>query len=146
MRLDLRGSALHARNRVHRRVFVAARGRVLGRWGGQPVLLLTTTGRRSGLPRTTMLVALVREPGRVVVAASNGGSPYHPDWFRNLVADDSVEVLAGGRHVPMRARAAAPDERAELWPRVIAGSPAYARYQQHAGREIPLVILTPRHE
>ncbi|MDX6326400.1 MAG: hypothetical protein QOK15_2754 [Nocardioidaceae bacterium] len=91
-----------------------------------------------------MLVAVVREPHRIVVAASNGGADTHPHWFLNLSADPHVEVLIDGRRRPMIASVADAAARARLWPQVVRDSPAYQRYQERTSREIPLVILTER--
>jgi deazaflavin-dependent oxidoreductase (nitroreductase family) len=109
-----------------------------------PVVLLTTTGRKSGLPRTTMLATPIEENDRLVVIASNGGDERHPDWFLNLLANPDVEVMLRGLTRPMRARVASSQEKAEHWPRAVAAYPAYARYQGWTDREIPVVILEPR--
>lgn len=109
-----------------------------------PVLELTTTGRRSGRPRTVMLTSPVWESGAVVVVASRGGDDRHPAWFLNLRDHPEVEVaFAGEPRQVMRARVAIPAERAALWPRVIAAHPRYAEYQARTHREIPLVLLEP---
>jgi deazaflavin-dependent oxidoreductase (nitroreductase family) len=88
-----------------------------------------------------MLVAVRQEPGCLVVAASDGGSAHDPQWYLNLRRTPRVEVLIGGRRRTMTARTASPDERARLWPEVVASSPAYGRYQARTSRVIPLVIL-----
>ena len=128
---------------VHRAVFAASQGRVLGKVGPMPVLVLTTTGRRTGKRRETMLTAPVSEPDRVVLVASYGGDDRHPAWYLNLCEHPDVEVTMDGRTRPMRARQASADERAELWPRVTAAYRGYAAYQRRTSREIPLVILEP---
>jgi deazaflavin-dependent oxidoreductase (nitroreductase family) len=134
---------LHARGVLHREAFARSGGRLLATWGRLPVVMLTTTGRRSRAPRTTMLVATLCLGDTLVLAASNGGAVRHPDWYLNLSADPEVEVLFRGRRRRMRARTADDDERAELWPRVVAASPAYGRYQERTSRLIPLVLLEP---
>ena len=131
------------RARLHRRVFTATSGRLLRHWAGSPALLLTTTGRVSGDPVRTMLVAVHRDPDRLVVAASDGGAERHPQWYLNLGRCPRVEVLMDGRRRAMTARTAGPDERARLWPGVVAAAPAYGRYQARTSREIPLVVLEP---
>ena len=75
-----------------------------------------------------------------MLVASNGGAPRHPDWYLNLCADPHVTVQRGAQVRPMLARTATPQERDVLWPRVVQRYAGYARYQQHAPREIPLVI------
>ena len=121
-------------------------GRVLGSAFGMPVVELHTVGRKSGLPRSTMLTAPVVDGDRIVLVASKGGDDRDPDWFRNLIAHPDAELIMAGRRRPVRARPATPDERAELWPRVVAAYPGYGGYQRRSRREIPLVICEPRTE
>jgi len=83
-----------------------------------------------------------REPGRP--GGSKGGADRDPDWYRNLVASPEVEVIIAGRRRLMRARTASPQEKAELWPRVLAANPGYGGYQRKTQREIPLIICEPR--
>jgi deazaflavin-dependent oxidoreductase (nitroreductase family) len=127
----------------HEAVFKASGGRLLGSFGGMPVLILTTTGRTSGKRRSTMLTAPVREDDRIVLVASYGGDDRHPAWFVNLRAHPEVTVTMGGRTRPMRARVASAEERAELWSRVTSAYKGYEGYQKRTSREIPLVILEP---
>lgn len=137
--------ALKAMNAGHRLLIRLTGGRVGYSAMGMPVLELTTTGRRSGAPRTVLLTAPVHGEGRYVVVASRGGDDRHPAWFLNLRANPDVEVAVGGaERVPMRARIADPAERAELWPRIADEYRNYAGYQRSTEREIPLVHLEPR--
>ncbi|MFE5671348.1 nitroreductase/quinone reductase family protein [Agromyces sp. NPDC056523] len=133
-----------ALSRFHRWVLRVTRGRVGWRIGGMPTVRLHTTGRHSGLPRTTMLSAPILEPERVVLVASNGGSDRHPAWYLNLVAfpDAALDLRDGTRQV--RVRTASPEEKAVLWPRIVAAFPGYARYQHRTRRDIPVVICEPR--
>jgi deazaflavin-dependent oxidoreductase (nitroreductase family) len=128
---------------VHETVFRASGGRLLNRFGGMPVVMLTTIGRKSGKPRTTMLTSPVQEGNRIVLVASYGGDRRHPAWYRNLRANPEVEVLMDGRQRRMRARAASSEERERLWPRVVERYRGYSLYQRLTDREIPLVILEP---
>ena len=137
-------TAARAVNRFHRTVFQATNGRLFGRVAGMPVLILTTTGRKSGKPRSTMLTTPVQEGDSLVVVASYGGDDRHPTWFLNLRDDPDVEVTMGGRHVKMRARVATTEEKTALWPRVTGAYRGYAGYQERTDRDIPLVILDPR--
>ncbi len=119
-----------------------------GRWpktvlGMEPVEL-HTTGRTSGLPRSTMLSAPIYGENRVVVIASKGGHERDPDWYRNLVAEPNIEITARGRTVPMTARTATAKEKAELWPTITAAYKGYEGYQQRTDRDIPVVICEPR--
>jgi len=131
-------------NRVHRLVLGVTGGRVGWSAYGMPVVELTTTGRRSGQPRTTMLTSPRQEGSAVIVVASRGGDDHHPAWYLNLRDQPNLQVSLGGEPAqPMRAEIAGPDERARLWPLITADHPNYARYQSKTKREIPLVILHP---
>ena len=135
---------LKTMNAVHRGVLKVSGGR-LG-WDAQnmPVLELTTTGRKSGRPHSIMLTSPFQEGNTIVVVASRGGDDHHPAWFLNLQANPQVEVaMKGGARRRMRARVATPEERARLWPLVIADHKNYAGYQTRTQREIPLVLLEP---
>jgi deazaflavin-dependent oxidoreductase (nitroreductase family) len=128
---------------IHRAVFRASNGRLANRGYGMPVLELTTTGRKTGKQRTTMLTSPVQDGGRIVIIASYGGDDRHPTWFLNLQNDPKVEVTMDGETRAMRARVASPEEKAELWPRVVAAHKGYAQYQERTDRDIPVVILEP---
>jgi len=108
-----------------------------------PVVELHTVGRKSGRPRSTMLTAPVVDGDRVVLVASKGGDDRDPDWYRNLVDHPKIELTMSGRRRPMRARRASTDEKAELWPRVVAAYKGYGDYQRRTKRDIPLVICEP---
>jgi deazaflavin-dependent oxidoreductase (nitroreductase family) len=125
----------------HETVFRLSKGRVAGRLYGMPVLILATTGRKSGKRRTTMLTSPIQEDGRVVLVASYGGDDRHPTWFLNLRDNPEVEVTMGGHSRPMRARVASPEEKSQLWPRVVEQYRGYGQYQTKTDRDIPLVIL-----
>jgi deazaflavin-dependent oxidoreductase (nitroreductase family) len=130
-------------NVLHRNVFMATKGRIGGRGMGMPVLMLTTTGRKSGQQRTTMLTSPLQEDGKVVIVASYGGDDRHPAWFLNLQANPDVELTMDGSTRRMRAHVATSEERTELWPRVTKDHGNYAAYQRRTDREIPLVVLEP---
>ena len=136
---------LKAVNSAHRAALKLSGGRFGWKAGGMPVVELTTTGRKSGAARTVMLTSPVQDGDSIVVVASRGGDPHHPAWFLNLQAEPKVEVAFNGEAKrPMLARVATTDERAELWPRVVAKYKGYANYQTKTDREIPLVFLEPR--
>ena len=128
---------------THTAIYRASGGRIGGRIQGMEVLLLTTTGRRSGKSRTTPLLC-VREGEAIVVVASNGGSDSFPAWWLNLRSNPDADVEIGRdlRHVT--ARKASSDERARLWPEFTSRYPGYAKYATRTKREIPVVILEPR--
>jgi F420H(2)-dependent quinone reductase len=132
--------ALRAASAVHRVLYRASGGRIGGRVWGLPILLLTTTGRRSGRARTTPLCYLPAGDALVVVA-SNGGMDWFPDWWLNLLEQPQAEVRAGRDRRAVVARRAAPDEHARLWAELTAIAPGYLRYRARTEREIPLVLL-----
>jgi deazaflavin-dependent oxidoreductase (nitroreductase family) len=107
---------------------------------GVPVLLLTTTGRASGKARTMPLL-YIEDGDRTVVVASQGGLPKNPQWYLNLKADPHVEVQIGRESWRARARDATPEERAVLWPRLVAHYADFANYQAWTERTIPVVLL-----
>lgn len=109
---------------------------------GSKILLLTTTGRRTGEPRTRPLI-YERAGDAYVIVASKGGAPQHPHWYLNLVAEPQVEVQLGAEVFPARARTATGEERARLWELVNRQWPDYESYQQRTKRVIPVVVLEP---
>jgi deazaflavin-dependent oxidoreductase (nitroreductase family) len=127
----------------HVRVYRETDGEHGYHWRGTTILLLTTTGRRSGEPRTTPLIHRTDGEGWVVVA-SKGGAPEHPDWFQNLTADPDIEIQVLGERIPVEAATAEGEERSRLWKLMTEVWPAYDDYQASTDREIPVVVLTRR--
>lgn len=109
-------------------------------WNGTQTLLLTTTGRKSGEPRTTPLI-YGRAGDAYVIVASKGGSDEPPGWYLNLAADPEVEVQVLGDRFKARARTAGADEKPALWEKMVAEWPSYDEYQAGTEREIPVVVL-----
>ncbi len=135
---------LKAMNAAHRGEVTLSGNRIGWDLGRMPALELTTTGRKSGRPRTVMLTSPVQEGETIVVVASRGGDPQHPAWFLNLRDNPAVTVkYRGGAAKRMTARIATPQERARLWPQVTEVYRGYAGYQKRTSREIPLVLLDP---
>ena len=132
--------SLKAASAVHRTLYRASGGRIGGRIWGLSILLLTTTGRRSGRARTTPLCFL-RDGDALVVVASNGGMDWFPDWWLNLLEQPHADVLVGRERRAVVARRAAPAEHARLWAEITAIAPGYLRYRARTEREIPLVLL-----
>jgi deazaflavin-dependent oxidoreductase (nitroreductase family) len=131
-------------NTVHRGLLKISGGR-LG-WEAQhmPVLELTTTGRKSGRLHSVMLTSPVQDGTTLVVVASRGGDDLSPAWFLNLRDNPEVTVaFKGAAKQRMRARVATPEERAKVWPKVVADHKNYAEYQTKTSRVIPLVLLEP---
>ncbi len=120
-----------------------ATGGVIGhRVGPLPNLLLTTTGRRSGKPRTTALT-YIQVDGSLAVIASNLGSRTAPQWYRNLMERPEAMAQLKRRRWPVRARQATPSERERIWSAALVIWPAWAGYAGRAQREIPIVVLEP---
>ena len=135
---------LKVMNVVHKAVLTLSFGKLGGNLIGMPVLELTTTGRKSGQPRTSMLTSPYQEGDMITIVASRGGDDTHPAWFLNLRDDPAVQVaVKGGPKQPMTATVASAEERARLWPLVVADHDNYAGYQKKTDREIPLVLLKP---
>jgi len=136
--------ALKAMNAFHKAIQTISFGTLGWRAAGMPVVELTTIGRKSGQARTVLLTSPYQEGDTYVIVASRGGDDHHPAWYLNIEADPEVDVKLSGRpSEPMIARVATADERARLWPLVIADHGNYARYQSRTDREIPLVLLEP---
>ncbi|MGW4241567.1 nitroreductase family deazaflavin-dependent oxidoreductase [Nocardia sp. NPDC004722] len=126
---------------AHQAVFDRTNGQLLGGIPGTKVVRLTTVGRKTGQPRVTMLSTPLPVGERVVLIASFGGEPRHPQWYRNLCADPHVTVNISGTERRMLARTADSAERARLWRQIVCRAPNYALYQLRTSREIPVVIL-----
>jgi deazaflavin-dependent oxidoreductase (nitroreductase family) len=127
----------------HAAVYRASGGRI-GRSGfGMPVVILETTGRKTGKKRTTTLTSPVQDGDTVVLVASYGGDDRHPMWYLNLRDNPKVELTIHGKTQPMNARVATAAEKKDLWPRVVEAYKGYAQYQTRTERDIPLVLLEP---
>jgi deazaflavin-dependent oxidoreductase (nitroreductase family) len=121
--------------------FRANAGRLGGHWEGRDLLLLTTTGRKSGKAHTTPMV-FVREGDRLFVFASKAGAPNHPDWYFNLVADPHVSVEVGAEQYDAVATTLEREERDRVFAEQAARVPAFQEYQDKTERVIPVVALT----
>ena len=116
-------------------------------WRGTTILLLTTAGRRSGQDRIAPLIFRDTGDGNGdawVVVASKGGSPDHPDWYKNLVANPDATIQVKSERIPVHAETARGNERARLWRRMTEVWPDYDRYQKRTDREIPVVVFRRR--
>lgn len=141
-RSRLRRWTIRGLSRAHLAVYRVSRGRVLGTVAGLPVLLLTTTGRRSGKPRTTPLT-FFRDGTDFVVIASNGGADRPPGWWLNLQQNPRAVVATGSDKLNVTFKGASAEERKRLWATITAAYAGYARYQERTTRQIPVVVLTP---
>lgn len=138
----MRDGTVKALSRLHTMIYRVSRGRLGGRLPRieGPMLLLTTFGRHTGQPHTVPLLYLAVDGARVVVA-SYGGRPFHPEWYRNLVAEPRATIEVDGQTVAVTASTATPDEKERLWPLALAAYPGYATYQTRTERDIPMVWL-----
>jgi deazaflavin-dependent oxidoreductase (nitroreductase family) len=123
------------------REFREREGRVGGPFEGRPMLLLHTTGAKSGSERVNPLVYQPDGDDRWVIFASYGGAPKHPAWFHNLVANPDVTIEVGTDTVAARARVAEGDERDRYWTKQKTEVPTFADYERRTTREIPVVLL-----
>lgn len=126
--------------RAHAWLYRVTGGRLLGRMGGQPVLLLTTTGRRTGIARTTP-IQYRQIDGSLVVVAANGGSAAAPQWYLNLVANPDARVQRAGETLTLKAREATGPERDRLWDALTAANRWLADAEQRSGRRFPVIVL-----
>jgi deazaflavin-dependent oxidoreductase (nitroreductase family) len=122
--------------------YVATNGDEGYAWqNGAEILILTTTGRKSGEQRSNALI-FVRHGDEYLIVASKGGAPAPPAWYVNLSANSEVQVQVKGDRFAAHARTASPEEKPELWKAMTAVWPPYDEYQARTEREIPVVILT----
>ena len=128
--------------KLHPFVYRVSGGRLLGELVGMKVLLLSTTGAKSGAQRTTALTYLETDGGYVVIG-SFLGEPRHPAWVHNLRAIPRATVQVGSRRIAVAAREARGEERARLWAQLVALQPGYREYESRTDREIPVVVLEP---
>jgi deazaflavin-dependent oxidoreductase (nitroreductase family) len=120
--------------------FRANGGKVGGMFAGAPMLLLTTTGAKSGQARVSPMV-YTTDNDRMVIIASKGGAPSHPDWFHNLRANPEVTVEVGTETFPARATVPEGAERQGLFDQMAAQMPNFAEYQRNTTRQLPVVVL-----
>ena len=127
---------------VHVFVYRLSGGKIAGEIRGFRLLLLTTTGRKSGKMRTIPLGYFEHDGGYITIG-SNAGSASHPAWFRNLRNHPQATIQVKDRRLEVRAETAEGDERGRLWARLMEVAPGYANYAKRTNRQIPLVILRP---
>lgn len=144
LRDTLTDAQMKTMNFVHRAVLMISGGRFGNSLGSMQVVQLRHTGRTSGKSYSTMLTAPITEDGTYVLVASKGGDDRDPQWYRNIVADPEIELVVGDDVLPMTARTASDEEKAELWPQITATYKGYAGYQDKTERNIPVVVCEPR--
>ena len=131
-------------NRTIVEEFRANGGRVSGTLAETTLLLLRQIGARSGIERVTPLAYSAQDGDRLVIVASNGGSPTHPDWYHNLKAHPSVEVEVGTQTFSVLAEELDDAARDRVWPKLVADAPTLGLYQAMTTRRIPVFLLTRR--
>jgi deazaflavin-dependent oxidoreductase (nitroreductase family) len=136
-------SWLRASGKLNVPLYRLTGGRLGGKVGRAPVCLLTTTGRRSGQPRTAPVLYLA-DGDRLIVIGSNAGNERAPAWSLNLKANPDSEVEIGSARRSVRARVAEGDERAELWRRMNAQYEGFDHYETRTSRDIAVFVLEPR--
>jgi deazaflavin-dependent oxidoreductase (nitroreductase family) len=127
----------------HVRQYEATGGKVGHDWNDTSVLILHTSGRKSGQTRKHPLI-YGRSGDDYLIVASKGGAPDHPGWYKNLVAHPEATIQVWDQLVPVTARTASSEEKRQLWPIMTKEWPAYDSYQQKTERDIPLLILRRR--
>jgi deazaflavin-dependent oxidoreductase (nitroreductase family) len=120
-------------------------GRIGGKMGKAPVLLLTTTGRKTGKQRTLPLIYIM-DSSAYVITASAGGADKHPGWFFNIRSNPQATIQVKDKQIKVTAEIAGPEKKPELWARLVEVAPNFAGYQKRTSREIPMVILHPVEE
>jgi deazaflavin-dependent oxidoreductase (nitroreductase family) len=125
--------------------FRANEGQVGGPWAGATLIVIHHIGARSGTERITPLGYFPQGEGRFAIVASNGGSPGHPDWYYNLKAHPRITVEVGTQTFIVLAEELGHAARAELWPRLVAETPALGEFQGKTTRQIPVFMLA-RHD
>jgi deazaflavin-dependent oxidoreductase (nitroreductase family) len=141
--MSMPAGMLRALGKLNVPVYRLTRGRVLGKVGKAPVLLLTSTGRRSGQQRTAPVVYLA-DGANVIVIGSNAGNERAPAWSFNLKANPDADVEIYGERRAVRARIAEGEERAELWRKMNAQYAGFDDYEERTSRDIAVFVLEPR--
>jgi deazaflavin-dependent oxidoreductase (nitroreductase family) len=126
----------------HVRRYEATGGEVGHDWNGTSVLILHTTGRKSGQTRKFPLI-YGRDGADYVVVASKGGAPEHPGWYRNLLAHPAAKIQVRSDLIAVTARTGSAEDKRRVWPLMAAQWPDYDEYQRKTPRDIPVVLLRP---
>ena len=127
----------------HVRQYEATGGKIGHDWNGAEVLILHTTGRKSGAIRKLPLIYGMDGKNYIIVA-SKGGAPDNPGWYKNLVAHPDAKIQVRDEVISVRARTATAEEKRRVWRTMTALWPDYDQYQSRTKRDIPVVLLTPR--
>jgi F420H(2)-dependent quinone reductase len=141
--MSMPASMLRTAGKLNVPIYRLTRGRLMGTVGRAPVLLLTSTGRRSGQPRTAPVLYLL-DGERIVAIGSNAGNRHAPAWSHNLKANPDAAVQIRGERRTVRARVAEGEERAELWAKMNAQYAGFDDYNERTSREIAVFVLESR--
>jgi len=141
--MSMPAGVLRALGKLNVPIYRFTRGRLMGKVGRAPVLLLTSTGRRSGQSRTAPVLYLA-DGERVVVIGSNAGNKRAPAWSHNLKANPEAEVQIRGVRRPVRARVTEGEERAECWRKMNEQYAGFEDYDERTSRDIAVFVLEPR--
>lgn len=125
---------------AHVRAYIETNGETGYIWNGAPILLLTTTGRTSGEPRTIPII-FSKYNDSYIIMGSRGGSPTHPKWYLNILSNPHVHLQVKAEKFPATARTATSPERELIWHEALKTWPRYAEYQSRTTRQIPVVML-----
>ncbi len=140
--MSLGATGLRWTGKLNTPLYRLSGGRIGGKVGRAPVLLLTTTGRKSGQPRTAPIVYLA-DGDNVVLINTNAGNAKIPAWSLNLEANPEAEVELGRKRLPVRARVAEGEERADLWRKHVEQFAGFDSYEQKLDREPSVFVLEP---
>lgn len=139
----LRARLLKAMFKTHAEVYERSGGRI-GAWFGLPTLLLTVVGRKSGQLYSTPLVYF-EDKGSYIVVGSDGAARRDPQWWRNLAVNPKGSIRVGRKQLDIEAHLASGEERERLWELGKGVNPMWSKYQERTERELPVVVLTPKH-
>jgi F420H(2)-dependent quinone reductase len=139
--MNLKDAVFKAVTALHTQVYRRTGGKFGAKAGSTTMGLLTTTGRKSGQPKTTPL-NIMADGERWLLVASYGGDDRDPQWFRNLQANAEATIQVGSDIIRVRAAVATPEDKKTLWPKVVAAYKGYEGYQRKTSRDIPVVVLT----
>jgi len=134
---------VRAMSATHAFTYRLSGGRLGGSFGKAPVLLLKTTGRKSGKTRETPLMH-IKDGDTYTLMASNGGRDTHPAWYWNLLTDPNASIRLGAVEQAVRAEPASPEQASQLWPKFVGMYKSYEGYRKKSARQIPIVLLRPR--
>ena len=130
-------------SRLNSWVYRLTGGRLMGKFQGRPVVLITMKGAKSRAKRTIPLMYVPYGDG-VIIVASQGGAPKSPVWYANLLANPDIEAQYKGQKMQLRARQVDDDEKAQVWPTCVEHYPPFADYQSRTDRNIPVFVCAPR--